>query len=150
ASRPARSEAKPSEDRSGRVLVVGALGRMGRAVRAALPQEPALVLAAALEAKEHPEQGAQLEHGVVVTDDIAAAVAQCDVAIDFTAPSVTLATARACADAGVAYVAGTTGLSREEAETLDALGSRIPIVRAANFSLAVNTLVWLVREAAQR
>jgi 4-hydroxy-tetrahydrodipicolinate reductase len=52
-----------------RVLVVGALGRMGRAVRAALEQEPALVLAAALEAKDHPEQGAQLEHGVVVSDD---------------------------------------------------------------------------------
>jgi 4-hydroxy-tetrahydrodipicolinate reductase len=133
-----------------RVLVVGALGRMGRAVREALPQEPSLVLAAAIEAKEHPEQGARLEHGVVVTDDLAAAVAQCDVAIDFTIPSVTLATARACADAGVAYVAGTTGLSREEGDALDALGARIPIVRAANFSLAVNTLVWLVRAAAER
>jgi 4-hydroxy-tetrahydrodipicolinate reductase len=133
-----------------RVLVVGALGRMGRAVRTALEQEPALVLAAALEAKEHPEQGAQIEHGVVVTDDVAAAASQCDVAIDFTVPGVTLATARACADAGVAYVAGTTGLSRAEADALDALGARIPIVRAANFSLAVNTLVWLVRAAAQR
>ena len=133
-----------------RVLVVGALGRMGRAVREALPQEPSLVLAAAIEAKEHPEQGARLEHDVVVTDDLAAATAHCDVAIDFTIPSVTLATARACADAGVAYVAGTTGLSREEGDALDALGARIPIVRAANFSLAVNTLVWLVRAAAQR
>ena len=132
------------------VLVVGALGRMGRAVRAALAHEPSLVLAAALEAKEHPERGARLEHGVVVSDDLASAVAQCDVAIDFTTPAVTLATARACADAGVAYVAGTTGLSREEGDALDALGERIPIVRAANFSLAVNTLVWLVRAAAQR
>ena len=133
-----------------RVLVVGALGRMGRAVREALASEPSLQLAAALEAKEHPEQGARLEHDVVVTDDLAAATAHCDVAIDFTIPSVTLATARACADAGVAYVAGTTGLSREEGDALDALGARIPIVRAANFSLAVNTLVWLVRAAAQR
>ena len=132
------------------VLVVGALGRMGRAVREALAQEPSLVLAAAIEAKEHPEQGARLEHDVVVTDDLAAATAHCDVAIDFTIPSVTLATARACADAGVAYVAGTTGLSRADAEALDALGARIPIVRSPNFSLAVNTLVWLVRAAAQR
>jgi 4-hydroxy-tetrahydrodipicolinate reductase len=132
------------------VLVVGALGRMGRAVRAALAHEPSLVLAAALEAKEHPERGARLEHGVVVSDDLASAVAQCDVAIDFTTPAVTLATARACADAGVAYVAGTTGLSQADTDALDALGARIPIVRAANFSLAVNTLVWLVRAAAQR
>jgi 4-hydroxy-tetrahydrodipicolinate reductase len=133
-----------------KVLVIGALGRMGRCVRAALEQEPALVLAAALEGKEHPEQGARLEHGVAVTDDVAAAVAACDVAIDFSIPTASLAIARAAADAGTAYVTGTTGFSREEAETLDRLGARIPILRAANFSLAVNTLVWLVREAARR
>jgi 4-hydroxy-tetrahydrodipicolinate reductase len=132
------------------VLVVGALGRMGRCVRSALESEPSLVLAAALEGKEHPELGARLEHGVVVSDDVAAAVAACDVAIDFSTPSATLAIARAAADAGVAYVTGTTGFSPAEAEAFDALGARIPIVRAANFSLAVNTLVWLVRAAAQR
>jgi 4-hydroxy-tetrahydrodipicolinate reductase len=132
------------------VLVVGALGRMGRCVRAALESEPGLVLAAALESKEHPEQGARLEHGVVVTDDAAAAMAASDVAIDFSIPSATLATARAAADAGVAYVTGTTGFSNAEAAEFDALGARIAVVRAANFSLAVNTLVWLVRAAAQR
>jgi 4-hydroxy-tetrahydrodipicolinate reductase len=132
------------------VLVVGALGRMGRCVRAALESEPGLVLAAALEGKEHPEQGTRLERGVVVSDDVVAAVAASDVAIDFSIPSATLAIARAAADAGVAYVTGTTGFSPAEAESFDALGARIPVVRAANFSLAVNTLVWLVRAAAQR
>jgi 4-hydroxy-tetrahydrodipicolinate reductase len=133
-----------------RVLVVGACGRMGRCVRAALEQEPGLVLAAALEGKEHPEQGAQIERGVSVSDDIEAAVAASDVAIDFSIPSATLAIARAAAKAGTAYVAGTTGFSAAEAAEFDALGARIPIVRAANFSLAVNTLVWLARAAAQR
>ncbi len=133
-----------------RVLVVGALGRMGQCVRAALAQEPSLVLAAALEEKGHPEQGARVENGVVVSDDIAAAVAECDVAIDFSVPQATLAIARAAADAGTAYVTGTTGFSRAEADAFDALGARIPIVRAANFSLAVNTLAWLVRAAAER
>jgi len=133
-----------------RVLVVGALGRMGRAVRAALESEPSLALAAALEGKQHPEQGARLERGVVVTDDVAAALSACDVAIDFSVPAATLAIARAAADAGVAYVTGTTGFSRAEAAEFDALGDQIPVVRAANFSLAVNTLIWLVRAAAQR
>ena len=133
-----------------RVLVVGALGRMGAEVLAALQREPALVLAAALEEKGHPGQGTRLENGVVVRDDAAAALAACDVAIDFSVPASTLATARAAADAGVAYVTGTTGLSAADARALDALGARIPIVRAANFSLAVNVLGWLVREAARR
>jgi len=133
-----------------RVLVVGALGRMGRAVRDALASQPSLQLAAALESKEHPELGARIEHGVVVTDDVAAAVAACDVAIDFSNPQVTLAIARTAADAGVAYVSGATGFSPAQAEAFDAFGARIPVVRAANYSLAVNTLVWLVREAARR
>jgi 4-hydroxy-tetrahydrodipicolinate reductase len=132
------------------VLVVGALGRMGRCVRSALEAEPGLVLAAALESKENPGQGTRLEHGVVVSDDVAASLAASDVAIDFSVPSATLAIARAAADAGVAYVTGTTGFSSAEAEAFDALGARIPVVRAANFSLAVNTLVWLVRAAAAR
>jgi 4-hydroxy-tetrahydrodipicolinate reductase len=145
-----RGEAERSPVGGTRVLVVGALGRMGRAVREALASQPGLVLAAALESKEHPEVGARIEHGVVVTDDVAAALGACDVAIDFAVPQATLAIARAAADAGVAYVSGATGFTSAQAEAFDALGARIPVVRAANFSLAVNTLVWLVREAAQR
>ena len=133
-----------------RVLVVGALGRMGRAVREALESQPGLVLAAALEGKEHPELGARIEHGVVVTDDAATALAACDIAIDFSVPEATLAIARTAADAGVAYVSGATGFTAAQGEAFDALGARIPVVRAANYSLAVNTLVWLVRAAAQR
>jgi 4-hydroxy-tetrahydrodipicolinate reductase len=133
-----------------RVLVVGALGRMGACVREALLREPTLVLGAGLENADHPGQGSALEDGVVVCDDVAAALTSCDVAIDFSVPAATLAIASAAADAGTAYVTGTTGFSAEEAAALDALGKRIPIVRAANFSLAVNVLTWLVREAAGR
>lgn len=133
-----------------RVLVVGALGRMGVCVRAALEREPTLVLGAGLEDGGHPGQGSALEDGVVVTGDVAAAVEACDVAIDFSVPAATRRVAAAAAEAGTAYVTGTTGLSAEDCDALDALGDRIPIVRAANFSLAVNVLAWLVREAAGR
>ena len=145
-----RASPRCAPDGTRRVLVVGALGRMGRCVRTALEREPTLVLGAGLEEKGHPGQGTVLEHGVEVSDDVAAAVAACDVAIDFSVPAATLAIARAAADAGTAYVTGTTGLSPAECEAFDALGARIPVVRAANFSLAVNTLAWLVREAARR
>ncbi len=133
-----------------RVLVVGALGRMGACVREALAREPSLVLGAALESEDHPGLGSELEDGVAVTSDASAAMKACDVAIDFSVPAATLAIARAAADSGTAYVTGTTGFSPEQAEALDALGDRIPLVRAANFSLAVNVLAWLTREAARR
>ena len=133
-----------------RVLVVGALGRMGLRVREALGDEPTLVLGAALESAGHPGQGSALEEGVVVTDDVAAAVASCDVAIDFSVPAATLEIAAAAADAGTAYVTGTTGFDAGQIASLEVLGARIPLVRAANFSLAVNVLAWLAREAAAR
>jgi 4-hydroxy-tetrahydrodipicolinate reductase len=133
-----------------RVCVVGAGGRMGEAVRAALAEEPSLRLAAALETAGHPEVGKTLEAGVVLRDDAKAALTGCEVAIDFSVPAATLATLRAAADAGVAFVTGTTGLSEPEREELAQLARRVPLIHAPNFSVAVNVLAWLTREAARR
>jgi 4-hydroxy-tetrahydrodipicolinate reductase len=72
------------------------------------------------------------------------------VAIDFTVPAATLGALRAAADAGVAYVTGTTGLSEVEREELAELARRIPVLHAPNFSVAVNLLAWLVAEATRR
>jgi len=133
-----------------RVVVVGALGRMGECVRAAIADEPELVLAAALEAPGHPGIGESVAPGVVVLDDAAKALAGADVAIDFTVPAATLANLRAAADAGVAYVTGTTGFSEAERAELAAAAERIPVLHAPNFSLSVNLLAWLTRQAAAR
>jgi 4-hydroxy-tetrahydrodipicolinate reductase len=123
---------------------------MGEAVRRALVDEPGLEFAAALEAAGHPELGRELEAGVPVLDDAKAALSGCDVAIDFTVPAATLASLRAAADAGVAYVTGTTGLSDAERAELGELAERVAVIHAANFSTAVNVLAWLTREASRR
>jgi 4-hydroxy-tetrahydrodipicolinate reductase len=133
-----------------KLLVVGAMGRMGEAVRAALAGEPTLVLHAALEARGHPAVGREIAPGVVLADDPKQALAGCDVAIDFTVPAATIATLRVAADLGVAYVAGTTGLGEDERAELALLARRIPILHAPNFSVSVNLLIWLTREAARR
>jgi 4-hydroxy-tetrahydrodipicolinate reductase len=133
-----------------RVLVVGALGRMGEKVRAAVVEEPALSLGAALEAAGHPRLGATVEDGVRVDDDAKAAFERVDVAIDFSVPAATLANLRLAADAGVAYVTGTTGFSESEREEIAAHATKIPVLHAPNFSVAVNVLAWLTREAARR
>jgi 4-hydroxy-tetrahydrodipicolinate reductase len=133
-----------------RVLVIGALGKMGEQVRSAVDAREGLVLGGALEAPGHTGLGTKLEEGVVVTDDVGAALEGCDVAIDFSIPKATLANASAAADRGVAYVTGTTGFSPAEFETLLALGERTALLHANNFSVAVNVLGWLAREAAAR
>jgi 4-hydroxy-tetrahydrodipicolinate reductase len=133
-----------------RVAVVGALGRMGERVRAALADESGLELAAALEAPDHPGLGTRVGEAVEVTSDPKQALSGCDVAIDFSVPESALRAARAAADAGCAFVSGTTGLSPDERAELDACAERVPVLLAANFSLAVNLLAWLTREAAGR
>jgi 4-hydroxy-tetrahydrodipicolinate reductase len=133
-----------------RVGVVGALGKMGEQVRAAVGARDDLVVGAALEAPGHEGLGTSIENGVVVTDDVAAVLGDCDVVIDFSIPKATLANSAAAAERGVAYLTGTTGFSAAELESLRALGDRIAILQANNFSVAVNVLGWLVREAAAR
>ncbi len=129
--------------------MVGALGRMGECVRAALSAEPGLRLGAALEAPGHPRLGEEIEAGIALADDPKAALAACDLAIDFSVPESTLAALRAAADRGVPYVSGTTGFSDEQRAEIAELARRTPVLVAPNFSVAVNVLVWLTREAAR-
>jgi len=133
---------------TGRVLVVGACGRMGGRVRAALASHPELSLAAALEAPGHPQLGSELAPGVRLTDDLSAALAAVDCAIVFATPEPTLALLREAAGHGVACAVGTTGLSAEQHKEVAVLAERIPIVLAANFSVAVNVLLHLARRTA--
>ena len=132
-----------------RACVVAACGRMGEAVRRALADQPGIDLAAATEAPGHPLLGSELAPGVVLGDDPKAALAGCDVAIDFSVPEATLAGVRAAADAGVAYVTGTTGFSDAASAELVGHADRTPVIHAPNFSTAVNVLAWLTREAAR-
>ncbi len=131
------------------VMVVGAKGRMGLEVRAVLEDEPSLYLAGALERSGHDDLGQTLSEGVRLQDDPKAALEGCGVAIDFSIPTATLTNLRAAAEAGVAYVTGTTGLDEAGKREIAHFAERIPVLHAPNFSVAVNVLAHLAREAAR-
>lgn len=131
------------------VLVSGALGRMGDRVRAALERHEGLRLGGALEAPGHPELGRVLENGVVLGSDPASALQGCAAAVDFSTPGASLALVQAAADAGTPCAVGSTGFDDAQRDALAQHARAIPIVLAANFSVAVNVLLCLVREAAQ-
>jgi 4-hydroxy-tetrahydrodipicolinate reductase len=121
-------------DAQGRVVVVGAKGRMGTRLVRALVDHPSLGLAS----------------GVDRGDDIARALSGSDVVIDFSAPAATAEVAPLCAKAGVAYVVASTALSAEAASALEDAAKHVPVLRAANFSIGVNVLAELVAEASAR
>jgi len=138
-----------------RIAIAGAGGRMGQALVARVLEAGDLVLASALDvagaAAVGRDAGAALGRsaGVVVTSGVDAALAGADVLIDFTRPEGTLAHAAACARAGVALVAGTTGLTAAHKEAIAGHARTVPIVLSANMSVGVNVLAELVTRAAR-
>lgn len=132
-----------------RVCVAGAGGRMGQALAAAIDGHPDLVLAAALDQPGAAGVGKPVLPGsrVRVGDDPEAAMADADVAIDFTRPAGTMALLAVCRRLGRGMVIGTTGFDAGQLADIDHASADVPIVMAANFSLGVNLLRALVTRA---
>jgi 4-hydroxy-tetrahydrodipicolinate reductase len=70
-----------------------------------------------------------------------------DVVVDFSGPDGLAAALDYCFERGVALVTGTTGLDAALTQRLAMAATRIPLLRAANFSLGVAVLSRLLREA---
>jgi 4-hydroxy-tetrahydrodipicolinate reductase len=122
-----------------KIAVAGALGRMGRAVAAAVETGDGLELAARF---DRPDVADAALVG------LEAALSTADVIIDFTTAEASAALAERCAAAGRALVIGSTGFDEVQLAAVGAAARKIPIVRAGNFSLGVNMLMGLVRQAA--
>ena len=142
-----------------KVLIVGAGGRMGLAMARLIAQRavPGLELVAAVDRAGAPLVGQDAgvaagvpALGVVLGADLAAGLAaRPDVAVDFSSPSATAATAAQVAAAGVPWVVGTTGLGAAEQAAVAQAAQKIPVVLSANMSLGVNLLYALVAQAAR-
>ena len=117
-----------------RIGIIGAAGRMGRAV------------VEAIEGRSEAMPGGAADQG----DDAAEAARASDVLIDFSTPDALAANLDAAKAAGVGIVIGTTGLGAQHEAAIAEAAKAIPVLRAANMSLGVNLLAHLVREAAAR
>jgi len=132
-----------------RVCVLGPSGRMGGAVLEAVRGRADLRITAAVDRAGAGGLGATVADGVVATSDLAAGLGACDVYIDFTEPVSTRAAAEAATRLRRAAVIGTTGLAAGDEAAIAALAEVAPVVFAANFSLGVNLVLGLVRQAAR-
>ncbi len=81
-------------------------------------------------------------------DDLHAALGDCDAVIDFSHHTITERLARDCAALGKTLVIGTTGHTDAQVAAVKIAAQKIPVVLAPNFSVGVNTLFWLTRQAA--
>jgi 4-hydroxy-tetrahydrodipicolinate reductase len=141
-----------------RVAVLGASGRMGRAIvpLIATAEAGGLRLSGALAAPRDPAVGQDAgvfaggpPLAVTITDEIGRALDGAQVAIDFTRADASLRHATACRLAGCALVIGTTGHDEAQRAELAELARGIPVVLAPNMSLGVNVLLRLAELAAR-
>jgi len=116
-----------------KIAIVGAAGRMGKMLCALA-------------------EGTELE--VVSKVDVADGFDkswsdEVEGVIDFSYHTGVPAAVEKAAEKSLAYVIGTTGLTTEEQARVDAAAKRIPIVQSGNYSLGVNLLLELVKNAAR-
>lgn len=103
-----------------RITLFAPDGRMGKAIAAAVADDPGFVL--------------DQDHG--------------DVLVDFSAPAALQASLDRALSAGVPILVGTTGLDELADQRIAEASRSIAVLRAANTSVAVNLLAELVERAA--
>ena len=137
------------------VAIMGAAGRMGRALIEACSLTPAVKLTAAVDrpdssliGKDVGECSGVWSMGVPITGSLEEA-ADFDVLIDFTLPEVTLANIEYCQAHAKRMVIGTTGMSPEQGALIAAAAKKHAIVFAPNMSAGVTLSLKLLELAAQ-
>lgn len=130
-----------------RVALLGAGGRMGQAVLEAAAGREDLQISAALVRPGSTLLGSA--QAVPYMTDLKAALADCDVLLDFSLPGSTAAALAACVAAGKPLVTGVTGMDAELKATLQAAGTKIPVLAAPNMSLGVALLTRMAEQAAR-
>jgi 4-hydroxy-tetrahydrodipicolinate reductase len=137
------------------VAVLGISGRVGRCLVRAIRESSDFVLTGALASPSSAalgrDAGEVAQTGLVavpITADRAHALANAEVAIDFTLPEALVDNLEAIERTGIPLVVGITGLDGEKLQRLRRCSERRAVLVAPNMSLAVNLLFGLVGRAA--
>ena len=139
-----------------RLIVSGAAGRMGRMVVRTIHESDGLKLTGALERLDSPWLGADPAvlagcpaSSLAIVADPLPLLLEADAIVDFSSPAASVELAGLAAQARIVDVIGTTGLSADDLDRIDAAARHAPIVRSGNMSLGVNLLAQLVRAGAK-
>ena len=115
------------------LLITGQSGRMGQALLQA--------------ATAHPDVTVTATHDL--GQDLDAAFQKASCVIDFTVHSFTTQVIESALKHGTRLVIGTTGHTDAERAMIHEAAKKLHVVLATNYSVGVNTLFWLTRQAAR-
>ena len=116
-----------------RIVLHGAMGRMGQRLAASVPAE----------------RGCHIVQAIDRDDELQVNAGEADVVIDFSSDEGAARAAQAATALGCALLVGTTGLSQASLEAIERTAARVPAMVAPNTSLGVAVTRRLVAEASR-
>jgi 4-hydroxy-tetrahydrodipicolinate reductase len=139
-----------------KIVIIGALGRMGRAIASVAAARNDIDVVVACEREGHPAIGQPYSNftgiekfknpiNAPLADAQAAKLGKDTILIDFTSAAATMVNLEICVKAGVPMVIGSTGITPDQLVKIHAAAKAIPIVLSTNYSVGMN-LLWKALE----
>ena len=124
-----------------RVIMHGCNGKMGQVITGLCKEDPDVEIVAGIDVVDNRE------NGYPVFTDINACDVKADVIIDFAAAVAVDKLLDYAVDKQVPVVLCTTGLSPEQLNKVSLCSEKVAILKSANMSLGINTLMKLLKDA---
>jgi len=138
------------------LIVIGPKGKMGKLIVKAASSRPDMKLLYGIGPKGreyiNSDLGIECNLGesieAPIVDDLENVIHDCDVIIDYSNPTTSMAVIESALIAKKAVVCGTTGFSVDQLDRIKEISKEIPIVYAANTSRVINLMYSLLEIAA--
>lgn len=126
-----------------KMIMHGCNGAMGQAITGLVKDMDDIVIVAGIDLSD------QIQNEYPVFPSLEACTEEADVIVDFASAKAVDGLLDYCERMKTPVVLCTTGLSKEQVAKADELGTTTAVLRSANMSLGVNTLLKLVQDAAK-
>lgn len=126
-----------------KIIMCGCNGKMGQTITGIVKEDDQAEIVAGIDRINNRE------NGYPVYESLTLCPAEADVIIDFSSPAVLTELLTYAAEHQTPVVLCTTGLSVEQAEQAAEASKKVAVLRSANMSLGINTLLKMVQTAAK-
>lgn len=125
-----------------RIIMNGCNGKMGRSITEICKNDADAKIVAGIDLYDG------IENDYPVFSEIAKCDVEADVVIDFSNAKAVDSVVEYCVEKQIPVVLCTTGLSEQQDKMIEEAYSKVAILKSANMSLGVNTLMELLKKAA--
>lgn len=126
-----------------RIIMHGCNGHMGQVISGLVENDPDAEIVAGIDISE------QGKNSYPVFTDMKACQVEADAIIDFSSVKAVDALLDYSAERGIPVILCTTGLGEEQLAKVEETAKKVAVLKSANMSLGINTLLKLVQDAAK-